>query len=52
MIGTGTGGTMNGFPTDDFDRAGGAGIIIDIGKDKECGAYVAINLDRNNRDRN
>ena len=43
---------MNGFLTNDFNRTGRAGIIIDIGKGKEPGASRAINLDRNNRDRN
>ncbi len=52
MIGTDTGGTMNGFQTDDFSRTGRAGIIIDIGKGEEPGASRAINLGRNNRDRN
>jgi hypothetical protein len=41
---------MNGFPTDNFDRTGRAGKIIDIGKDKEPGASRAINPDRNPRD--
>ena len=52
IIGTDTGGTMNGFLTNDVDRTGRAGIIIDIGKGKELGASRAINLDHNNRDRN
>jgi hypothetical protein len=52
IIGTGTGGTMNGFPTNDFNRTGRAGIMIDIGKGRELGASRAINLDHNNRDRN
>jgi hypothetical protein len=43
---------MNGFLTDNVDRTGRAGIMIDIGKGKELGASRAINLDRNNRDRN
>jgi hypothetical protein len=50
-IGTDTGGTMNGFLPDNFNRTGGAGKIIDIGKGTECGASRAINLDRRNRDR-
>jgi hypothetical protein len=43
---------MNGFLTDNVDRTGRAGIMIDIGKGKEPGASRAINLDLNNRDRN
>jgi hypothetical protein len=43
---------MNGFLTNDFNRTGRAGIMIDIGKGKELGASRAINLDHNNRDRN
>lgn len=52
IIGTDTGGTMNGFLTDDFNRTGRAGIIIDIGKGKEPGASRGINPDRTNRARN
>jgi hypothetical protein len=52
IIGSDTGGTMNGFLTYDFKRTGRAGKIIDIGKGTEPGASRAINLDRNNRDRN
>jgi hypothetical protein len=52
IIGTVTDGTMNGFLTNDVDRTGRGGIIIDIGKGKEPGASRAINLDHNNRDRN
>jgi len=51
IIGTGTDGTMNGFLTDNFNRTGRAGIIIDIGKGKELGASKAINPDPNSRDR-
>ena len=43
---------MNGFLTNDFNRTGRAGKMIDIGKDEELGASRAINLDHNNRDRN
>jgi hypothetical protein len=43
---------MNGFLTDDFNRTGRAGIIIDIGKGMEPGASRAIKSDRSNRDRN
>jgi hypothetical protein len=47
-----TGGTINGFLTDNADSTGGAGIMIDIGKGEELGASRAINLDHTNRDRN
>ncbi len=52
VIGTGTGGTMNGFLANDFNRTGRAGKMIDIGKGKEPGASRAINLAHNNRNRN
>src|ERR1035437_6883012 len=52
IIGTDTGGTTSGFLTNDFNRPGRAGRIIDIGKGKGPGASRAINLDSNNRDRN
>ena len=52
IIGTDTGGTMNEFLTTDFKRTGRAGILIDIGKEKEVGVSRAINLDRDIRDRN
>jgi hypothetical protein len=52
IIGTGTGGTMNGFLTNDFNRTGRAGIIIDVGKGKELGVSRIIKPDHNNRDRN
>ena len=52
VIGTGTSGTMNGFLTNDFNRTGKAGKMIDVGKGKEIGASRTINLDHNNRDRN
>ena len=52
VIGTDTGGTMIGFLTNNFNKTGIAGIIIDIGKAKKPGASRAINLDRNNRERN
>ena len=38
---------MNGFLTNDYNRTGIAGIIIDIGKGKEAGASRTINIDRN-----
>ena len=52
VIGTGTGGTMNGYLTNDFNRTGAVGKRADIGKGKKLGASRTINLDRNNRDRN
>ncbi len=52
IIGKDTGGTMNGFLTDNFNRTGRAGRIIDTGKGKEHGASRTINIDRNNRYRN
>ena len=51
IIGTDTRGTMNGLITNASNTAGGAGIMIDIGKGKETGASRAITLDCNNRDR-
>jgi hypothetical protein len=51
ITGTGTGGTMNGFLTNNSNRTGRVGIMIDIGKSKELGASRAINLDHHNRDR-
>jgi hypothetical protein len=42
---------MNGFLTNDFNRTGRAGKMIDVGKGEELGVSKAINLDRNNRDR-
>ena len=52
IIGTDTGGTMNGFLTNDFNKTGVVGKRTDIGKSKKPGASRTINLDRNNRDRN
>ena len=52
IIGTGAGGIMNGFLTNNFNRTGRAGKMIDVGKGEELGASTAINLDHNNRDRN
>ena len=43
---------MNGFLTGDFNRTGGAGTEIDIGKGEQPGAFRAINPDRTNRERN
>ena len=42
---------MNGFLTNDFNRTGRAGVLINIGKSKKLGASRAISLDHNNRDR-
>ena len=49
IIGTGTGGIMNGFLTNNFNGTGRAGKMIDVGKGKELGASRTINLDHNNR---
>jgi hypothetical protein len=51
IAGTGTGGTMIGFPTNGFNKTGRAGIIITIGKSKEPGASRVINLGRRNKGR-
>jgi hypothetical protein len=42
---------MSGSLTNGFNRTGRAGIMIDIGKGKERGAFRAISLGRRNRDR-
>ncbi|HLB25707.1 MAG TPA: hypothetical protein VJM83_05205 [Nitrospirota bacterium] len=52
VIGTGTGGTMNGFLTIDFTRTGSAGKMTDTGKGEEPGASRAISPGHNGRDRN
>ncbi len=52
IIGMGTGGTMNEFLTNAFNRTGKAGTMIDTGKGRHIGASRTINLDHNNRDRN
>ena len=53
IIGTGIGGTMNGFLTNDLKRTGRAGRIIDVGRSEELrGGSRTINLDQNTRDRN
>jgi hypothetical protein len=52
VTGTDTGGTINGFPSGDFNKTGGAGIIVDIGKGAILGASRTINLDHNTRERN
>ena len=52
IIGTGIGGTMNGFLTNDLKRTGRAGKIIDVGKSEELrGESRTINLGHNTRDR-
>jgi len=52
IIGTGTGGTMNRFLTNDFNRTGRAGRKLDIGNGKERGTSRTINLDHNHSARN
>jgi hypothetical protein len=51
MIGMAIGGTMRGFHTNDFNKTGRNGIMTDIGKGMEPGAYRAINPDQNSRGR-
>ncbi len=51
MIGMDTGGNMNGFLPENFNATGGVGTMIDIGKDKEPGAFRVINLERNTKGR-
>jgi hypothetical protein len=43
---------MNGFLTNNFNRTGRAGKMIDIGKDRELGVSRTINLAHNHRSRN
>jgi hypothetical protein len=43
---------MRGFLTNNFNTTGRNGIMTDIGKGMELGAYRAINLDHNSRGRN
>ena len=52
IIGTDTGGTMNGYLIDNFNRTGIHGITIAIGKGKDPGESRTIILDRNNKDGN
>jgi len=52
VIGMGIGGTINGFLISIFNKTGGAGRIIDIGKEKENGMSRDINPLHHNRDRN
>jgi hypothetical protein len=42
-------GTMNGSLTDDFNKIGRAGITIDIGKGKELGVSMTIEIGHHNR---
>jgi hypothetical protein len=42
---------MNGFPTNDFNKTGKAGKMIDVGKGKELGVSRTINLNHNSKDR-
>jgi hypothetical protein len=51
VIGTVTGGTMNGFLTNDFNRIGKNGKRSAIGRGRSTGGYGTIDLSRNNRDR-
>lgn len=39
---------MNGFLTNDFNKTGRAGMIIDIGKRKEVGMSTTIEIGHNN----
>jgi hypothetical protein len=52
VIGMGIGGTTNGFPISIFNGTGEAGIIIDIGKEKENGTSKNINPPHHNGNRN
>jgi hypothetical protein len=52
VIGTSTGGTMNGFLAGDFNRTGRVGMISDTGEGKELGMSRNIEFNPNNKDRN
>ena len=52
VTGTDTVGTMNGFPSSEFNKTGRAGIVVDIGKGKVVGESRTINPNHNNRDSN
>ena len=53
VIGMDIDGIMNGLRTNDSIRTGRAGMIIDIGKGEELGAFRTIKIDQNhNRDSN
>jgi hypothetical protein len=51
IIGAVTRGTISGSQTGNFNRTGRAGIATDIGKGKKAGASRAINLGRNESNR-
>ena len=51
VIGTDTGGITNASLTEDFNRTGEPGILIDIGNGNEPGVYKTISRDRDNSDR-
>jgi hypothetical protein len=48
----GIGGTTNGFLINIFNKTGEAGIVIDIGREKENGTSKNINPLHHNRNRN
>jgi hypothetical protein len=50
--GVGTPGTSNRFPTEDWNRTGGGGMTIGIGKGGELGGSRTTNLDQSERERN
>jgi hypothetical protein len=52
IIGMGIGGTTNGFLITIFNKTGEAGIVIDIGKEKENGTSKNINPLHHNSNRN
>ena len=49
VIGTDADGIMNEFQAKEFNRAGEAGKMIDVGKSREPGAFRTINTDLRNR---
>ena len=51
IAGTDIHGTINPFPTSDFNRTGGGGKQVIIGQSTKLGACRAISLDRRNRGR-
>jgi hypothetical protein len=52
IIGMGIGGTTDGFLINILSKTGEAGIVIDIGKEKENGTSKNINPLHHNRSRN
>jgi hypothetical protein len=52
VIGMGIGGSTNEFLINIFNKTGEAGIVIDIGKDKEDGTSKNINPLHHNRNKN